>query len=128
MPCIDCSVNLNYSKNYVCDKCAYVGGLMDCKDDWKDLKVSGAVIPSISADIDSWEREAIVVASNVMHGRPGNIYCMLDAGMGCNWFVRRNATNKFEAFFMHGDNWGQHGSSTDDTINLRKFLEGYDQF
>lgn len=122
MPCIVCS------KNYVCDKCKYIGEPVNCNDELKDLKVFETVFPSISGSMDDCEKEAIVIASTVMQGRSGNIYCMLNAGMGCNWIVRRNTTNRFEAFFMHGDNWSQYGPSTDDTSKLKKFLEGYVQF
>ena len=127
MPCIDCSENLNYSKNHVCEKCADIAASMDCMDDQYDLKVSETTGPLISDDGDRWAQEAVVEASNVMRGRVGNIYCILDAGMGCQWYICRNTTDQYKTFFMHGDNWGQYGPSTDDTAELTKFLEGYEE-
>jgi len=92
----------------------------------KDLKVFGSVVPS--SDIDStWEADAISTASDIMKGVAGNIFCMLYAGMGCQWFVRRNASNQFTAFFMHGDSWNQYDSTSSDVMRLREFLEGYQE-
>jgi hypothetical protein len=56
------------------------------------------------------------------------IYTIIYAGMGCVWYARRkNNFQKIELFFMHSDNWGQYGPTTDDRPKLDKFLEGYRQ-
>jgi hypothetical protein len=54
------------------------------------------------------------------------VYTKIHAGQGCTWYARRaNTFDKIELFFMHGDNWGQYGPSTDHRPKLDKFLEGY---
>lgn len=54
------------------------------------------------------------------------IYTKIYGEMGCTWYARRNNIfEKIELFFMHCDNWGQYGPTTDDRPKLEKFLEGY---
>lgn len=137
MPCIDCfadtpdSKTINVPKNYVCDRCKYIyGEPMDCDDgdELNDLKVRGTVLPPISGNKNEWEKGAIAFASNIMQGNYGNIYCMLNAGLGYHWFVRRNIFNHFEAFFIHDDIWSRNTTSNSDITKLKKFLDGYRQF
>ena len=52
------------------------------------------------------------------------IYTILYGGMGCLWYVKRDSSSSEpKAFFMHGDSWGQYGTS--DVPELTKFLHGY---
>ncbi len=54
------------------------------------------------------------------------VYTKVYGGMGCTWYARReNNWETIELFFMHGDNWGQYGESTNHKPILEKFLEGY---
>lgn len=57
---------------------------------------------------------------------PGKVFIDIYAGMGCQWFVKRDSpNNKLSIFFMHTDNWGQYGPQCDDRTKLVQFLEGY---
>ena len=51
-------------------------------------------------------------------------YIMLYAGQGCHVYVKRR-NNLYVSFFMHSDNWGQYGPSTDHRPRLKIFLEGF---
>lgn len=65
-------------------------------------------------------------ARNQMKWEEHEVYTKIYGGMGCVWYARRkNNFEKIELFFMHSDNWGQYGPTTDDRPKLDKFLEGY---
>jgi hypothetical protein len=67
-----------------------------------------------------------IMARNQMKWEEHMVYTKVYGGMGCIWFARRkNNFEKIELFFMHTDNWGQYGSTTDHRPILDKFLEGY---
>jgi len=56
----------------------------------------------------------------------GKIYIIVDAGMGCNWYIRRtNVGSPIETFFMHSDNWGQYGPATSHIDQLANFIRDY---
>ena len=65
-------------------------------------------------------------AAQTLGSADGKIFIDIYAGMGCQWFIKRDSVNsKSEFFFMHTDAWGQYGPQCDDTEKLKKFLEGY---
>lgn len=66
----------------------------------------------------------------IAHERMGQIiypiYVILDAGMGCYWYIRRKHSEHYlEFFFMHCDGWGQYGPPSDERPQLEEFLDGY---
>jgi hypothetical protein len=72
------------------------------------------------------EQIAISEARKVLIQQPGKIYCMVYAGMACNWYVKRDSVyGPISAFFMHGDSWGQYGPRCDDRPKLNAFCSGY---
>ena len=53
-------------------------------------------------------------------------YTKVYGGMGCIWYAKRtNHRDHIKLFFMHTDNWGQYGESTDHRPRLNEFLEGF---
>lgn len=71
---------------------------------------------------DQMKSEALGILKNI----PGKVYCIINAGMGCSWFIRRKGvTAKLQKFFMHSDNYGQYGPGTDDRPKLEVFISGY---
>ena len=65
-------------------------------------------------------------ANDVFESNNSKIYTIVYAGMGCSWYVRRESnTSLLEGFFMHNDNWGQYGETTDDRPKLNIFINGY---
>ena len=63
-----------------------------------------------------------------MDTTPGKIYVKVMAGMGCMYFYKRDDINhNLISFFMHSDEWGQYGPSTDRTNELNQFLSGYSE-
>ncbi len=72
------------------------------------------------------ESYAISEGKKVLGNTSGYVFDEFYAGMGCQWFVKRNSTHSpISAFFMHSDNWGQYGLQTDDRPKLIAFLSGY---
>ncbi len=55
----------------------------------------------------------------------GKIFCKIYAGMGCNFYVRKDINENLEGFMMHQDNWGQYGPETDDRPKLNDFIKNY---
>ena len=54
------------------------------------------------------------------------VYTKVYGGMGCIWYAKRtNHREHIKLFFMHTDNWGQYGESTDHRPRLNEFLEGF---
>lgn len=61
-----------------------------------------------------------------MRNTPGKIYTILNSGMGCILFVRRETIQgKIETYFLHSDNQGQY--HTDDRPDVITFLQNYKQ-
>lgn len=62
-------------------------------------------------------------ANDVFGNRDGKLVLRCYAGMGCDWYIKRNSLNSdVEIFFMHGDNWGQYGQLTSDVGRLNEFI------
>lgn len=67
-----------------------------------------------------------IQARKQMKWNEHKIFTKIYGGMGSIWYARRtNNYNPIELFFMHTDNWGQYGESTDHRPQLNKFLEGF---
>lgn len=57
---------------------------------------------------------------------PGKVFVEIYAGMGCQWFIKRDSPfANLSIFFMHSDCWGQYGIQCDDRAKLVQFLSGY---
>jgi hypothetical protein len=51
------------------------------------------------------------------------VYCVINAGMGCVWFVKKTTpTAPVEVFFLHSDNLGQYGDSH--IPQMQQFITG----
>jgi len=69
---------------------------------------------------------AIKEAKKILANHNGKIFGDVYAGMGCQWFVKRDSINSsISVFFMHTDSWGQYGPHCDDRQKLVNFLNGY---
>ena len=71
---------------------------------------------------------AISEAKKIFGSTDGRIYATVYAGMGCDWYVRRDRVHgHISVFFMHTDSWGQYGSGPgqDDRQALTTFCNGY---
>lgn len=56
------------------------------------------------------------------------IYTILNAGMGCLWYIRRKSLQSgLEFFFMHSDDWGQYSPQSDSRPRLNQFIEGFSE-
>lgn len=68
----------------------------------------------------------IETAKNNFQNDDSKIYTIVYAGMGCNWFIRRdNLGANLEGIFMHSDSWGQYGENTSDVDKLNSFIQNY---
>ena len=58
----------------------------------------------------------------------GKIFTVVPAGMGCEFYVRRDGKdNPIQSFPMSADSWGQYGPMCDDRPALNNFISGYKQ-
>lgn len=58
-------------------------------------------------------------------GVTDKVSTIVNAGMGCVYFVRTSGDGTFTGYFMHNDNWGQYGERCDDRPKLARFLHGF---
>ena len=85
-------------------------------------------VQSIKIDPTS-ESYAISEGKKILKHTPGYVFAEVYAGMGCQWFVKRESLHSpIKAFFMHSDSWGQYGPQTNDQTKLIPFLNGYRHF
>jgi hypothetical protein len=117
----------HYTENHKCGRCGQYGhGRMECghPDQIKALitKFSENCMDNQSIKTEFAVREGKKILGNVN----GKIFAVVYAGMGCQWFVKRDSPNGLiDTFFMHTDAWGQYGPQSDDSQKLVNFLSGY---
>ena len=82
---------------------------------------------SCNVATNSEERQhTINEATKIFGNIPGKIFGTIYAGMGCQWFVKRDGLyGPIQLFFMHTDAWGQYGTHCDDRQKLVSFLDNY---
>jgi hypothetical protein len=125
---VNCSSTYTHTTEGHC--CLYCGKYShdaeECPERLWKVKVERS---TIFTQIESGYKEKKylqIMARNQMKWEEHMVYTKVYGGMGCIWFARRkNNFEKIELFFMHTDNWGQYGSTTDHRPILDKFLEGY---
>ena len=72
------------------------------------------------------EAYAMIEAQKLFGNMNGKILGKIYAGMGCDWYVKRDSIySPIMVFFMHADNWGQYGIQSDDRQKLHSFCTGY---
>jgi hypothetical protein len=83
-----------------------------------------------NAEIDpTSESYAISEGQKILKNTIGSVFADVYAGMGCQWFVKRDSPHSpIKAFFMHSDSWGQYGPQSNDQPKLVEFLNGYRHF
>ena len=71
--------------------------------------------------------EVIAIAKDIFRDLTNKIYTIVDGGMGCSWYLRRDNLNlSISGFFMHSDSWGQYGLESDDRPLMNLFISGYE--
>ena len=99
----------------LCKKCCIIIG--------KKNILANKITEQDSMSIHTINEVRKVFISNISIISP---YTVLDAGMGCQLYIRKNSdTHQLEQFFMHSDSWGQYGIESDDTPYLEEFIENY---
>lgn len=69
------------------------------------------------------EVERVFQTARVRLGNQNNVYVIEYVGQGCAWYLKR-VEGTITGFFLHGDNHGQYGPSTNDIPRLETFLAG----
>lgn len=83
-----------------------------------------SVLPPYSGNTMEWEQNVREYTSNMMQNRTGKLYTIICAGMGCQWYAKRdNAIAEIQLFFMHNDDW----NSETEISKLNKFCKGYEK-
>jgi hypothetical protein len=111
------------TQNHQCGNCGKLGhGRLECgnPDKIRALKEAPEYVEITKSEY------AIIEGRKLMGSTQGKIFACVYAGMGCQWFVKRDSPYSFlDTFFMHTDSWGQYGPQGDDTKKLQVFLCGY---
>ena len=129
-----CALNCSDFKTHTtdghfCKSCKRFGhDSIECPDSkWITMVERGTTF-NISKEMYLEKQNLKLQARKQMGLNEHKVYTIVYGGMGCTWYVRRaNVHSKMELFFMHSDNWGQYGPTTDDRPKLDKFIEGYRQ-
>lgn len=110
-----------------CNNCSMFGhAIIECPHIAWDLKVERGTVFGQIKELFLEKKHYQFVARKQLAWSEHQTYTKVAGEMGCMWFARRaNTFEKIELFFMHGDNWGQYGISTDDRPKLNAFLHGY---
>ena len=75
---------------------------------------------------DTCESETKIMAESMMQNNVGKVYVVIYAGMGCEWYAKRdNIGQPITLFFMHSDSWGQYGEETSHVPKLDEFRKEY---
>lgn len=109
------------TNNHKCGGCGQFGhGRMECE-------LTRLNIPQNACIVECTQTEFAVREGRKFMGEThGKIFAVVYAGMGCQWFVKRDSRNgMIDTFFMHTDAWGQYGPQSDDRHKLVAFLNGY---
>ena len=109
--------------NHQCGKCHQYGhGQRECGNQNKII----ALHNTYSKTDTTSNIYAISEAQKLFGNRDRRIFGTVYAGMGCNWYVKRDSVHSpISAFFMHSDSWGQYGIQCDDRPKLIAFCTGY---
>jgi len=96
-----------------------------CKSCFDTMKVKKS--NNINDKISNQDQlpDTILMEAKRKFGNLLNVYCILYAGMGCQWYIRKKGNQDIEGFFMHQDSWGQYGVASDDTPYLNTFINNY---
>lgn len=123
--CVDVSTHtVDGHKCLYCKKFGH--DLSECPIKQWDIIVDSGTTFGRSKDGFMEEQTIKLQARQQMGLEEKQIYTKVYGELGCTWFARRdNNFENIELFFMHSDNWGQYGPSTDDRPKLNKFLDGY---
>jgi hypothetical protein len=115
------------TEGHFCEFCKkYSHDLSECPERLWNVKMQRSTVFGQSKDEYKEKKYLKIQIRNKLKWQEHMVYTIVYAGMGCQWFARRdNNFEKIELFFMHSDQWGQYGKDTDDREELNKFLEGY---
>jgi hypothetical protein len=115
---------VDYHKCTICNTFGHDGSECPTKA-WNDMVESSTTFGR-TKDGFMEECDLKLQARNQFGWQEHLVYTKIYGGMGCTWYARRtNIFEKIQLFFMHTDNWGQYGPSTDDRPKLDNFLKGY---
>ena len=111
------------TQNHQCGNCHQYGhGRRECGNNDKII----ALQHSTGQLNQTSEAYAISEAQKLFGNLDGKIIGKVYAGMGCDWYVKRDSCRSpILVFFMHADNWGQYGPQSDDRQKLKYFCAGY---
>lgn len=122
------SITTHITDGHKCPYCHTFGhDVLDCPIKKWDYKVECGTTFGQSKSMYLEKKNIILQAKKQFGWKDQHMtYTKIYGGLGSIWYAKRkNIFDKIELFFMHSDNWGQYGSSTDDRPKLNKFLEGY---
>ena len=124
----NCENNTEHTTSgHYCVSCKqYSHDISECPDYlWKIKVESGTCFGQLQSGFTD-KKKLQLLAKNQMKWEEHKVYTKIYGGMGCTWYARRsNNFKKIKLFFLHSDNWGQYGPSTDHRPNLNLFLEGF---
>jgi hypothetical protein len=119
--------NKHITKGHQCIYCKIFGhDILECPEkQWNNMIKRGITFGRIKEGFI--EEQTIKFTARLQMGlEEKQIYTKVYGGMGCIWYARRkNNYDEIELFFMHSDNWGQYGKTTDERPNLEEFLTEY---
>jgi hypothetical protein len=125
---LDCkNIASHTTSGHQCTYCKkYEHDASECPERLWEVKVENGT--TFSQDKSGYKEKKYIQlqARKQMKWEEHKVYTKVYGGMGCTWYAKRaNNWEPIKLFFMHGDNWGQYGESTDHRPRLEKFLEGY---
>ena len=129
---VSCCVCLENEANIFFSNCGHLCVCKDCcrrlDDSDYDNNVNNieTLEDRIKQEIEI-NPEVIMIAKDIFRDLTNKIYTVVDGGMGCSWYLRRdNLNHSISGFFMHSDSWGQYGPESDDRHLMNQFIAGYE--
>lgn len=117
----NCKICLDNPIQIFLPDCGHACLCLDCLKEINKLKIDIDIIKE-----DDMEEGIIEKAKELLNGVTEKSYCIVMVGQGCSFYVRKASPDSLlEAFFMHGDMWGQYGPGCDDRPKIDYFTRGY---